>query len=205
MGSVDGEAQKWSSAALKYNAHCDLDHSQGEPSRIGQPLRLYRLAVSEGRFSQEGKHMFSKTPFSLSAFAIAVAMNFWSSAPAVSGKSNPHADSARYRPIENISYDFGSKSMSGYFVRQGPVCRVSLMVIEREDPDQPSHVTATRVRLTMDPGQVAGLDSEEGDSLNFTCGKDAAEVIVDRGERSELIAQQGLAASKTVVKVQAEQ
>ena len=83
--------------------------------------------------------MFSKTPFSLSAFAIAVAMNFCSSAPAVSGESSPHADSVRYRPIESISYDFGSKSMSGYFVRQGPVCLVSLMVIERQDPDQPSH------------------------------------------------------------------
>jgi hypothetical protein len=150
--------------------------------------------------------MFSKTPFCLSAFAIAIAVNIWSSAPAVSGESRPNTDSVRYRPIESISYDFGSKSMSGYFVRQGPACFVSLMVNEREDPDQPSHVTATRVRLMMDPGQVAGLDSEEGRSLNFTCGKDAAEVIVDRGERSELIARQGLAASKAVVeKVQAEQ
>lgn len=150
--------------------------------------------------------MFSKSPFCLSAFAVAIAMSLWSSAPAVSGESSPHSDSVRYRPIESISYDFGSKSMSGYFVRQGPICRVSLMVIERQDPDQPSHVTATRVRLMMDPGQVAGLDSEEGSSLNFTCGKDAAEVIVDRGERSELIARQGLAAPKTVVeKVEAEQ
>jgi hypothetical protein len=150
--------------------------------------------------------MFSRTSFCLSAFAVAIAANVWSPAPAVSGEAGPHSDSVRYRPIESISYDFGSKSMSGYFVRQGSVCLVSLMIIERIDPDRPSHITATRVRLMMDPGQVAGLDSEEGRSLNFTCGKDAAEVIVDCGERSKLIAQQAVAVSNTGLdKVQAEQ
>ena len=150
--------------------------------------------------------MFSRTPFCLSAFAAAIVANVWSSAPAVSGEGAPHSDSVRYSPIQSISYDFGSKSMRGYFVRQGSVCLVSLMVIERDDPDRPSHVTATRVRLMMDPGQVAGLDSEEGRSLNVTCGADAAEVIVDCGERSKLIAQQGVAVLNTVAdKVQAEQ
>ena len=150
--------------------------------------------------------MVSRTSFCLSAFAAAIAANVWSPAPAVSGEAAPRSDSVRYRPIQSIRYDFGSKSMRGYFVQQGSVCLVSLMVIERDDPDRPSHVTATRVRLMMDPGQVAGLDSEEGRSLNFTCGKDAAEMIVDCGERSELIAQQAVAVSNTVVdKVQAEQ
>jgi len=148
--------------------------------------------------------MFSKSLFCLPALAFAAAASVCSSAPAFSGEAGSH-NSVRYRPIESISYDFGSKSMSGYFVREGSVCVVSLMVIERGDPDQPSHLTATRVRLMMDPGQVVSLDSEEGRSLNFTCGKDAAEVIVDCGERSVLVAQQGHAASKTVVKVQAEQ
>jgi hypothetical protein len=30
------------------------------------------------------------------------------------------------------------------------------------------------VRVMLDPGQVAGLDSEEGRSLSLTCGEDAA-------------------------------
>jgi hypothetical protein len=149
--------------------------------------------------------MVSRTPFCLSAFAVAMVANVWYSAPAVSGEGALHGDSVRYRPIQSISYDFGSKSMRGYFVRQGSICLVSLMVIEKEDPDRPSDATATRVRLMMDPGQVAGLDSEEGRSLNVTCGEDAAEVIVDCGERSTLIAQQGVAVLNTVAdKVKAE-
>ena len=50
----------------------------------------------------------------------------------------------------------------------------------------------------MDPGQIAGLDSEEGRSLNFTCGEDATTLVVDYGERSKLLAQQGLAVVKTI-------
>jgi hypothetical protein len=50
----------------------------------------------------------------------------------------------------------------------------------------------------LDPGEVAGLDSEEGRSLNFTCGEDAATLLVDYGERSELVARQGFAVSNRV-------
>ena len=50
----------------------------------------------------------------------------------------------------------------------------------------------------MDPGQIAGLDSEEGRSLNFTCGEGATTLVVDYGERSKLLAQQGLAAMRTI-------
>ena len=43
--------------------------------------------------------------------------------------------------------------------------------------------TATRVRLVLNPGETAGLDSEEGRSLNFTCGEGATALVVDSGER----------------------
>jgi hypothetical protein len=53
-----------------------------------------------------------------------------------------------------------------------------LMVIEKTDPDLPQP-TAARVRIMLDPLQVAGLDSEEGRSLNLTCGEGAATLAVD--------------------------
>jgi len=53
-------------------------------------------------------------------------------------------------------------------------------------------------QCVRDPGQIAGLDSEEGRSLNFTCGEDAATLVVDYGERSKLMVQQGTAISNTV-------
>jgi len=129
---------------------------------------------------------------------MAIAAGLWSSGPADSGESRPQKEGdARYRPIQSISYEFGSKAMSGYFVQRNSVCVVTLMIVEKTDPDLPSH-SATRVRVMLDPGQVAGLDSEEGRSMSFTCGKDAATLVVSNGERDKLMAQQDRAISNTI-------
>ena len=110
------------------------------------------------------------------------------SAPAVSAGSPPAVeDKAVFAPIESIRYDFGSKSMSGYFVEQAGACRVMLMVSETTDPDTSPPPSATRVRLILSPGQIAGLDSEEGRSLNFTCGEGGTTLLVDAGERDRLV------------------
>jgi len=89
-----------------------------------------------------------------------------------------------FAPIQSISYVFGSKSMSGYFVRESAACAVTLMISEKSDPDQLRLSTPTRVRLVLKPGQTAGLDSQEGRSLNITCGADARALLVDARERS---------------------
>jgi hypothetical protein len=137
--------------------------------------------------------MLSKTTLVVSAFAAAVAASFWSSGSAVSGGSRLQEEGdVLYRPIRSISYQFGSKTMSGYFVQRNSICAVTLMIAEKTDPDLPSP-TATRVRVMLEPGQVAGLDSEEGRSLSFTCGKDAATLVVSCGERDKLMAQQDIA------------
>jgi hypothetical protein len=64
------------------------------------------------------------------------------------------------------------------------------MITERSDPDQPLPLSPTRVRLLLQPGQIAGLDSEEGRSINLTRGEQAASVIVNVGERDSLLEQQ---------------
>ena len=61
-----------------------------------------------------------------------------------------------------------------------------------------SPVTAARVRLMLDPGQIAGLDSEEGGSLNIACGTGATTVTVDYDDRPKLVARQSLAARDTI-------
>lgn len=106
----------------------------------------------------------------------------------------------RYMPIQNISQNFGSKSMSGYFISQDTQCLVTLMVIEKSNPEAPPLQTATRVRLMLRPGEVAGLDSEEGRSLNVTCGQEAASLILDVGDRDRLVARQNLARRENVAK-----
>jgi len=127
-----------------------------------------------------------------SSFAGALMAGLWAS----SASSQPPEEVA-YRPIDSISYDFGSKSLSGYFAKQAKKCVVRLMVYETPDPDAASSNTATRVRLVLNPGETAGLDSEEGRSLNFTCGEGATALVVDSGDRDKLVKLQQLPLRKT--------
>ncbi len=106
-------------------------------------------------------------------------------------------EEVKYRPIDSVRYDFGSKSTSGYFVEQAKRCVVMLMVYEKRDPDGDSSGTATRVRLVLNPGQTAGLDSEEGRSLNFTCGEGATALLVDVRQRRRLVELQRLILRRT--------
>src|SRR5262249_1963626 len=104
---------------------------------------------------------------------------------ALAGAAPPRADGrAEYAPIQSISHVFGSKSMSGYFVRESAACAVTLMISEKSVSDDPLPTTPTRVRLVLDPGQTAGLDSEEGRSLKITCGAGAQTLLVDAAERA---------------------
>jgi len=131
-----------------------------------------------------------------STFAGTVALSLLTSA-AFGQSQAPVKGEAKYAPIQSVRYDFGSKSMSGYFVDQAKRCVVMLMVTEKGDPDAAPSSTATRVRLVLNPGQTAGLDSEEGRSLNFTCGEEATALIVDSGEREKLVELQKLTLRKT--------
>jgi hypothetical protein len=97
---------------------------------------------------------------------------------------------AEYLPAQAISYDIGSKSMRGYYAQADGKCSVFLMITERIDPETAPRLSATRVRLVLRPGAMAGLDSAEGRSLNLTCDRTAARLLVDEGETSVLITQQ---------------
>jgi hypothetical protein len=117
----------------------------------------------------------------LHAFAFSGTVVISLCASAASGQSPaPLKNGAKYVPTQSIRYDFGSKSTSGYFVEQAAKCVVRMMVYEKRDQDTVSSSTPTRVRLVLNPGETAGLDSEEGHSLNFTCGEGAKALLVER-------------------------
>ena len=77
--------------------------------------------------------------------------------------------------------------MSGYFVDQTANVWSREWSPKRKNLIQDaSSNSATRVRLVLNPGQTAGLDSEEGRSLNFTCGEvRGAALVVDSGDREK--------------------
>jgi hypothetical protein len=125
--------------------------------------------------------MLSRKLFGAAALA-AVVMSLSASMPVASGKSPLRFDERNvYTPIQSISYRFGSKAMSGYFLRDGddPACRVTLMISENSDGDEPSTLTPTRLRLALNPQQTSSLDSPEGAPLDITCGIDATTLTVD--------------------------
>jgi hypothetical protein len=153
-----------------------------------RPARFRASVILEGS-------MVIRTIAYASAFAGTVAIGL--AAPASSQTRAPAREEARYAPIQSISYDFGSKSMSGYFVQDSAKCVVTLMVSEKVDPDAVPSTTATRVRLALIPGQTAGLDSDEGRSLNFTCGEGANALLVEAGEREKLVELQTLGLRQT--------
>ena len=108
-----------------------------------------------------------------------VALSLCASAASGQSQAPLKGGGAKYVPTQSIRYDFGSKSTSGYFVEQAAKCVVRMMVYERRDPDTASSSTAMRVRLVLNPGETAALDSEEGHSLNFTCGEGAKALLVE--------------------------
>ena len=135
----------------------------------------------------------------MSAFAGTIAAGLWVWVPAASSGSPFSAEGRTvYAPIQSISHEFGSKFTSGYFVQQANNCVVTLMIAERTDPEEQLPPSPTRVRLVLQPKQIAGLDSEEGRSLNFTCGEEATSLIVDAGERETLVKLQQRALQDTI-------
>jgi hypothetical protein len=128
-----------------------------------------------------------------------LAMALASRVPMASADSLPPAGGeVRYSPIQSISYEFGSKMASGYFVEQSSACLVTLMIAENGNAEG----SPARVRLMLYPGQIAGLDSEEGRSLNFTCGEDATTLLVRAGARDDLVALQAHSFTTDIAKRQ---
>lgn len=128
-----------------------------------------------------------------------IAMSLWAWIPTASSGSPPSIDDeATYAPVQSISYEFGSKSVSGYFVQQSATCVVTLMIAEKSEAQESRPLSPTRVRLMLYPDQIAGLDSEQGRSLNFTCGDGAATLLVNVGARDRLVELQTLALQRTI-------
>ena len=107
--------------------------------------------------------MLSKKTSGVVAIAGMTVVALLASAPAaISGSPSSSQSHAEYEPVQSISYEFGSKAMSGYFVQEDSACLVMLMIAEKGDPETALPPSPTRVRLALNPGQIAGLDSEEG-------------------------------------------
>jgi hypothetical protein len=86
----------------------------------------------------------------------------------------------KFRAMEAMSYELGSKRAVGYFQKSAGKCQLVLMIAELVDPDVAKPGSAARLSLAMAPGQSATLASEEGQGMVVTCGADAETMQVER-------------------------
>jgi hypothetical protein len=121
--------------------------------------------------------------------AAAAVVGLGATLPAASTRA-PAAAATEYLPVQAINSAFGSKALNGYFLTRDAACAVTVMVSEKTDPEAPHELSAARIRLLLQPGQTAGLDSEEGHSVSLTCGDGGATLSVEAGERDKLMARQ---------------
>ena len=81
--------------------------------------------------------MFFRNALTNAAFVGTIALNFWTGLSVASaGSSSSAEDQGQYAPNQSIRYDFGSKSVSGYFPDKVGICVTTLMVFERIDPEK---------------------------------------------------------------------
>lgn len=135
----------------------------------------------------------SKTFLALAVGAAAAAVvGLGATLPAASTRA-PAPWTSEYRPVQSIAQEFGSKVASGYFLSRDGACAVTLMVGERNDPEAPHALTAARLRLTLEPGEAFGLDSDEGRALSLVCGAGGKTLTIDSGARETVEARRRLA------------
>lgn len=91
-----------------------------------------------------------------------------------------------YKPAQAISQYFGSKHAVGYFQQTDGQCAMTVFI--SEDTDGRTSPSATRVRVTVKPGEKAEFASVETQTLEVACGNDAATVEVKNGSLQKVYA-----------------
>jgi len=78
------------------------------------------------------------------------------------------------KPLKAISLDVGSKHVVGYFLNAEGQCKLTLMIADaaRDESSEPS-AQIMRLRLMVEPGRAALVDTTDGRLLQFGCEGDA--------------------------------
>jgi hypothetical protein len=78
------------------------------------------------------------------------------------------------KPLMATSLDVGSKHVVSYFLNADGQCKLTLMIADaaRDENSEPS-AQILRVRLMVEPGRAALVDTTDGRLLQFACERDA--------------------------------
>jgi hypothetical protein len=78
------------------------------------------------------------------------------------------------KPLMATSLDVGSKHIVGYFLDADGQCKLTLMIADapRDESSEPS-AQILRLRLIVEPGRAALVDTTDGRLVQFACDPDA--------------------------------
>jgi hypothetical protein len=91
-------------------------------------------------------------------------------------------------PNNTILATFGNKRVIAFYELDNGRCAVNAVVFERTDAET-GMTTAARVRVSLSPRQMVGIDSSDNQTLNLQCG-DYAKTLAVVGDDLELAANQ---------------
>jgi hypothetical protein len=85
-------------------------------------------------------------------------------------------------------FDIGSKHAVSYYTADSGACNVTVMIGDKADDAGQGASVGTRMSFTVDAKRTARADTADGQSLEFSCAKDAATLDVRPVERLAYVA-----------------
>jgi len=94
-------------------------------------------------------------------------------------KPQAYADELRsVRPARGVMIDVGSKHTVSYFLTDGGKCNLTVMVGEKADDNGDNASVGARLKVSIDGGKAAVIETAEGKSLEFSCADGAGSMSV---------------------------
>lgn len=113
------------------------------------------------------KQLWSKGSWAALAAGVLLAAG-----PAVAGSGG-----FTMKPRQGVSFEVGSKHAISYYLADGGVCKLTVLMAESNEADAVKGA-ATRVTIPVIPTRAARIDNAEGKTLEFTCAPSAAGMSV---------------------------
>ena len=120
-----------------------------------------------GFIEQESKDRMTKTGNRIAAVALGGALCLATSLDLSAAESR---SPAIMKPMMATSLDVGSRHVVGYFLNAEGQCKLTLMIADAfRDDDHARPEQILRLRLLVEPGKSALVDTTDGRMLQFAC------------------------------------
>lgn len=115
------------------------------------------------------------TAFKMKGVVAALASALALAAPATASANE--AEALKMAPRHGVSFDVGSKRAISYYLGEGGICNLTVLVADSNALDEVKGA-ATRVTIPVIPTKAARIDTAEGKTLEFKCAPSASAMSV---------------------------